>query len=84
MKVSKDTWIRTIVLFLTLLNQVLTVVGKNPLPFSEEALYQGISAVVTVVASLWAWWKNNSFTTHALKADAYLGQLKEEKQEEKK
>ncbi|MFR4021356.1 MAG: phage holin [Clostridia bacterium] len=30
---------------------------------------QGLSAVVTVVVSLWSWWKNNSFTAKAIRAD---------------
>lgn len=78
MNCKKETIVRTVVLLLSLINQVLTVLGKNPLPFSDEAVYQGISAAVTVAASLWAWWKNNSFTSAALKADAYLEGLKKE------
>ena len=35
MKVSKETWIRTGVLLVTLINQLFTVIGWNPLPFSE-------------------------------------------------
>lgn len=72
MKVSKETWLRTVVLAVALVNQLLTAWGKNPLPFSNEAVYEGLSAVVTTVAGLWAWWKNNSFTAPALAADAFL------------
>lgn len=78
MKVSKETWIRTGVLLVTLINQLFTVIGWNPLPFSEGELYQGLSALFTVGASLWSWWKNNSFTPAALQADAYRVALKEE------
>ncbi len=78
MKCSKETWIRTIVLIVSLVNQVLTVLGKNPLPFSDEAVYQGVSAAVTTAASLWAWWKNNSFTTAAVEADQLMQQMKKE------
>ncbi len=73
---SKETIIRTIVLVITLVNQVLTVLGKNPLPFSDEAVYEGISAVCTAGASLWAWWKNNSFTPAAVIADQYMNDMK--------
>lgn len=76
MKASKETIIRTIVLVITLINQVLTVLGKNPLPFSDEAIYEALSAVCTAAASLWAWWKNNSFTSAAILADEYKDQLK--------
>ncbi len=70
--ISKETIARTIVLILALLNNVLTMCGKNPLPFSDDELYVGVSAVVTVCATLWAWWKNNSFTQNAIEADEFL------------
>ena len=76
MKCNKDTWIRTVVLAVSLINQLLTVFGQNPLPFSDDAVYEGLSAVVTVAASLWSWWKNNSFTAEAVAADEYLRLLK--------
>ena len=37
--VSKDTIIRTIVTFVALVNSVLTMIGKNPLPFSDDEMY---------------------------------------------
>lgn len=75
--VSKETIIRTIILVIALVNQVLTASGKNPLPFSDEELYTGLTAVFTVAASAWAWWKNNSFTQNAIAADAYKDKLNE-------
>ncbi|MBQ0110876.1 MAG: phage holin [Oscillospiraceae bacterium] len=77
--IKKTTIVRTVVLLFLLLNQVLTVFGKNPLPFSEDAVYNFVSTVLTCIASVWAWWKNNSFTAPAIKADQYLQQLKEAK-----
>ena len=75
-KVSVETIVRTIVLAVTLINQVLTMLGKNPLPFAEDELSALLPTTATVVASLWAWWKNNSFTPAAIKADEYLMELK--------
>lgn len=72
MKVSKETIARTVVLFVALLNTVLNACGKNPLPFSDDEIYTGVSAVVATVAAVWAWWKNNSFTAAAVKADEVL------------
>ena len=74
-KVSVETIIRTIVLAVTLINQVLTMLGKNPLPFAEDELYALLTTAATVAASLWAWWKNNSFTLAAIEADKYLAEL---------
>ena len=76
MNCKKETIIRTVVLAISLINQVLTVLGKNPLPFSEEEVYQFLSVAATAAASIWAWWKNNSFTPAAVEADRYLEQLK--------
>jgi SPP1 family holin len=76
MNISKGTIIRTVVLLIALLNQLLLAFGKNPLPFSDEGIYEGVSAVVTVGAGLWSWWKNNSFTKAAIKADKYKDRLK--------
>lgn len=77
-KISKETIIRTGVLFFTLINMVLTMIGKNPLPFSENEIYTVMTEITTVAASLWAWWKNNSFTQNAIIADTYLKDLKSE------
>lgn len=75
-KIPTETIIRAIVLLVTLVNTVLTIFGKNPLPFAEDELYAWLSAAATVAATLWAWWKNNSFTPEAIQADKYLAELK--------
>ncbi len=76
MKVSADTIIRTIILLVALCNQALTALGKNPLPFAEEDLYEVLSLVATTAAAVWAFWKNNSFTKSAVAADEYMSELK--------
>ncbi len=81
--VSKETLIRTAVLVIALINSVLTMLGKNPLPFSENEIYQAGSAICAVAASLWAWWKNNSFTNAAIRADEYMNALKSQAKKEK-
>lgn len=81
--VSKDTIVRTVVLVVTLVNTLLTAFGKNPLPFSDTEIYQAISTVCTAAASIWAWWKNNSFTKAAIKADEYMHELKDAAKQEK-
>lgn len=78
MDISKGTIARTVVLLLALVNQVLTMCGLNPLPFSEDVIYELVTLLFTIGASVWAWWKNNSFTEKAKKADEYLKELKED------
>ena len=77
-KIKTDTSVRTIVLVLALLNQILAIKGKEVLPVTEDEVYQLVSLVVTIGASLWAWWKNNSFTEPALMGDQLKDQLKQE------
>lgn len=72
MKITKGTVIRTICLVLALANQTLSVFNKNPLPFSDDEVYEAVSVLMTVCASLIAWWKNNSFTHKAIYADSIL------------
>ena len=72
---TAGTLVRTVMLVVALLNLVLTSFGKNPLPFSDEQIYTGLSALVTVAA---AWWKNNSFTCCARQADEVLRVLQHE------
>lgn len=71
-----DTIVRTIILFVALINQILTMCGINPLPFSDDELYTLVSGIVLAISAIWAWWKNNSFTAAAQKADEVLAELK--------
>lgn len=77
LKVKTDTIIRTLILALALINQILTGTGHSPLPISDEDVTEIISLCVTIGASVWAWWKNNSFTQAALRADETMRAEKE-------
>lgn len=68
-KVSASTIARTAVLLLALTNQLLSAMGKPVLPIESETLEQLITAGITTVAALVAWWENNSFTAAAIEAD---------------
>lgn len=72
----KQAIVRLVVLIIALVNQGLILAGYNPLPFSEEEIFKFVSAVASVIAVLWAWWKNNSVTKEAQEADEVLGELK--------
>ena len=73
---SKGTIVRTAVLIFALVNQILSIANVNPLPFTNEEFEEGFSMLLTVIAALWSWWKNNSFTKNAIEADNYLQELK--------
>lgn len=76
-QVKTETIIRTIVTGVTMINMILTVFDINPLPWSEEELYSGLSAIAAAVSAVWSWWKNNSFTKEAIEADNLLKELKD-------
>lgn len=69
LRVDSGTIARTIILFLALLNQVLGIFGVQAIPIEDEQVNLLISTGWTVVAAIAAWWKNNSFTQAAIKAD---------------
>ena len=75
-KVSAGTVARTAVLLLALTNQVLSAMGKSPLPIESAELEQLVTAGITSVAALIAWWKNNSFTAAAIEGDKRMNSLK--------
>ena len=71
-KISGGTIARTACLLLALTNQILSACGKPVLPIESATVEQLVTAGITTVAALIAWWKNNSFTTAAIQADKYL------------
>lgn len=77
MTISAGTIARTIILILALVNQVLTATGHSVINVSDESINTLISTGFTIVTAIIAWWKNNSFTQSALKADEVMREGKE-------
>ena len=75
-KVKTSTIIRTVVLVVALVNQALTMAGKSLLPITDEQITELLTLVLTVGSSMWAWWKNNSFTAAAIAADEVMAEMK--------
>ena len=71
-KISAGTIARTACLLLALTNQILSACGKPVLPIESATVEKLVTAGITTVAALIAWWKNNSFTIAAIQADKYL------------
>lgn len=74
--VTAGTIARTACLLLALTNQVLSALGKLVLPIESATVEQLVTAGITTVTALVAWWKNNSFTPAALEADKTFDRLK--------
>ncbi|MFP7225670.1 phage holin [Priestia filamentosa] len=71
-KIDKGTLIRTLLLFVALINQTLALLGFTEIPISEEEITSTVdlayllgSMIFTIVTSLVAWWKNNDVTQKA-------------------
>ncbi|MBP3442974.1 MAG: phage holin [Clostridia bacterium] len=70
--VSMQTWVRTLVLILALVNQALVMFGVTDNEVELETWTRYATYAFTVISAVWSWWKNNSFTQKAQQADAIL------------
>jgi len=52
-------WVRTCVLFVALINQLLMVFGYSILPITEEQVSELCTTLFTIIASIWTWWTDN-------------------------
>ena len=70
--VTVQTWARSIVLLLALVSQLCVILGKRTEAIDIEQWQEYVTYALTVIGSIWAWWKNNSFTDKAQNADKLL------------
>lgn len=75
--IKPGTWIRTAALILALANQAFNELGWTPLQSIDEGTYNTLSLVLTAVVSVYAGWKNNSFTYAAIEADKRMEKLRD-------
>ena len=69
---TAGTIARTVCLALALTNQILSATGHPVLPIEDSQVETLVTTGLTVAASVAAWWKNNSFTPAAIRADETL------------
>lgn len=82
MNVNKQTVVRVVITAVAVINGIATMFGapQNLLQIDETtagAIYEGVSALITVVTTCWVTWKNNSFTKPAITADKVQALLKD-------
>lgn len=68
--------VRLVVLVILIINQTLITLGYEPLPFSDEQIYEAVSIVALVVITIYSWWKNNNVTDVALAGQAEIERIK--------
>ena len=67
--VTAQTWARTAVLLLALISQLAVILGKRSEAIDIDQWQEYATYILTVIGSVWSWWKNNSFTKNAQVAD---------------
>ena len=84
MEITAGTIARTIILFLALVNQLLSVSGHAVIPIPDEEWETLVSTAFTIITALVAWWKNNSFTMPARIGDFHMRKARAEAAEDKR
>ncbi|OXS77971.1 phage holin [Domibacillus enclensis] len=70
--IDNGTIVRTVVLFVALINQMVVAAGYSPLPFNDAQVEFAVSTFITAAAATVAWWKNNNVTRRARQQAAML------------
>lgn len=66
----------------TVKGALVAMLGKDKIPFTENGVYETVTVLTTLGATIWAWWENNAFTHNARKAEQYRKDLNKEDEEE--
>ena len=77
MKISKGTIVRTIMIVLVIVNMILKKLGFDVLNIEEGTVSAFVETALEIAVIAVSFWKNNSFSENALKADKYLSELRE-------
>lgn len=77
MKITKGTLVRTIMLIIVLINMILKKMGIELINVDENAVLEIVETLIEIAVIVVSFWKNNSFTDKAIKADEFLKQLRE-------
>ena len=81
MKITKATIVRTILVTLVIINFVLEKIGLDLIPVDESVILKFVETIIEIAVIVVGFWKNNSFTEKAIKADEFLKELRESESE---
>ena len=73
--ISKGTIIRTIMLVIVIINLILKSCGKNIIDIDEGTVVYYFETILEIAIIIVGFWKNNSYTENAQKADKFLRAL---------
>lgn len=77
MKISKGTIVRTVMLVIVIINMILKKCGVNLINVTESEILSAVEMIIELAVIVVSFWKNNSYTQNAIKADEFLKQLRE-------
>lgn len=77
MNISKGTIVRTIMLVIVIINMILKHFGIDAINVSENEILSLVEVLIEIAVIAVSFWKNNSFTEKAIKADEFLKTLRE-------
>lgn len=77
MKISKSTIVRTILVAVVVINFLLEKFGLDIIKTDEDTVMMAVEALIEVAVIIVGFWKNNSYSKNAIKADKFLSQLRE-------
>jgi SPP1 family holin len=81
MKISKGTIVRTIMMLLVIVNIVLQHMGYDIIDVDESAILTLVELLIEIAIMIVGFWKNNSYTEKAIKADEFLKKLRDSDEE---
>ena len=81
MKISKSTIIRTILVAIVIINFVLEKLGVDLIPADESVIAMIVETVIEIAVLVVGFWKNNSFSQAAIRADEFLKELRSDEAE---
>lgn len=77
MKITKGTITRSVLLFIVVLNMLLKKMGLNPLNIDKGTTASFVETILELLVIMVSFWKNNSFSKNAIRADEFLKALRE-------
>ncbi|MBE6728996.1 MAG: hypothetical protein E7568_02035 [Ruminococcaceae bacterium] len=75
--ISKGTIVRTIMVFIVIINIVLEKLGLDIINTNESAVAGIVEVIIEVGSIIASWWYNNSYTELARKADRFFAACKD-------
>lgn len=79
MRITKSTIARTILLAFVIINFILEKCGLDIIPTDENTILTIVEGCIEIAVIIVTFWKNNSFSPNAIKADEFLRRLRESK-----